>query len=92
MSKSKNKLSAQEQRDRTRLEQVVTQSIQAAQEQLLQIERSGIWRATHKNFEEYCFQRFGFDPFNLDAESLIQLADRASPNAASLMKSEDDEP
>jgi len=92
MSKSKNKLSAQEQRDRTRLEQVVTQSIQVAQEQLLEIERIGIWRSTHKSFEEYCFQRFGFDPFNLDAESLIQLVDRLSGDSASLMRSEDDEP
>ena len=88
MSESKNKLSAQEQRDRTRLEQVVSQSIHEAQQQLLEIERTGIWRSTHKTFEEYCFARFGFDLLNLDTESLLQLADKASPDAAPLMRSE----
>lgn len=76
MSKPKSKLSAQEQRDRTRLEEVVTQSIQSAQRELAEIERTGFWRSSHKTFEEYCFARFGFDPFNVDAEVLIELAGR----------------
>ncbi|MBW4639791.1 MAG: hypothetical protein KME05_16455 [Gloeocapsa sp. UFS-A4-WI-NPMV-4B04] len=90
MSKSKSKLSAQEQRDHPRLKQVVSQSIQAAQRELAEIERTGIWRSTHKTFEEYCFARFGFDLLNLDTESLLQLAGKASPDAAPLMRSEDE--
>lgn len=90
MNKPKSKLSAQEQRDRTRLEQVVSQRIHEAQQQLLEIERSGIWRSSHKSFEEYCLARFGFNPFELNAELLSELADKVSPNAASLMKSEDE--
>ena len=89
MSKS-NKLSFEEQADRTRLEQVVSQSIHEAQQQLLEIERTGIWRSTHKTFEEYCFARFGFDPFELNAELLSELADKVSPDATSLRRSEDE--
>lgn len=93
MSKQKAKLSVQEQRDRIRLEQTVFGSIQSAQRELAEIERTGIWCSSHKTFEEYCKQRFGFDPFNLDAESLIQLADcsdRASPNVAPESKLQED--
>ena len=78
MSKS-NKLSLEEQADRSHLEQTVLDSIQSAQRELLQIERTGAWRSSHKTFAEYCKQRFGFDPFELDAESLIQLSDRYHP-------------
>lgn len=91
MSKS-NKLSLEEQSDRNYLEQTVLDSIQSAQRELAEIEQTGFWRSSHKTFEEYCFARFGFDPLKLDAESLIQLADRASPDAASFRNSEDDEP
>ena len=89
MTKS-NKLSAQEGRDHTRLEQVVSQSIHEAQQQLLEIERTGLWRSTHKTFEEYCLARFGFNPFELNAELLSELADKVSPpDATSLRKSEE---
>lgn len=91
MSES-NKLSFEEQADRSHLEQTVLDSIQSAQRELLQIEQTGLWRSSHKTFEEYCFARFGFDPFNVDAEVLIELAYRASFDAASLMRSEEDEP
>ena len=79
MSKSKDRLSPQEQADRDRLEQIVAQSIQEAQEQLAEIERTGAWRSTHKTFGEYCKQRFGFDPFEPNTELLSQLADRYHP-------------
>lgn len=75
MSKS-NKLSFEEQSDRNHLEQTVLDSIQSAQRELLQIEQTGLWRSSHKTFEDYCKQRFGFDPFNVDAELLIELAGR----------------
>ena len=66
MSES-NKLFFEEQADRSHLEQTVLDSIQSAQQQLLEIERTGLWRSSHKTFVEYCFARFGFDPFNVDA-------------------------
>lgn len=78
MSKSTNKLSAIEQRDRTRLEQVVRDRIQEAQSELAKIERTGIWRSSHKTFEEYCFERFGFNPLELDVEALIRKLEKVS--------------
>lgn len=92
MSKSKTQLSSKEKRDRDRLEQIVSQSIQEAQRELAEIERIGLWRSSHETFEEYCFQRFGFNPLQLDAESLIQLVDRASPDNASELRRMEDEP
>jgi hypothetical protein len=78
MSKSTSKLSAIEQRDRTRLEQVVRDRIQEAQSELAKIERTGIWRSSHKTFEEYCFERFGFNSLDLDVEALIRKLEKAS--------------
>jgi hypothetical protein len=55
-----------------RLEQIVHQSIQKAQIELAQIERTGIWRSSHKTFEDYCFEKFGFNPLELNIEQLIR--------------------
>lgn len=68
----KNRLSAQEQRERTRLEQVVSDRICAAQTELAQIEKLGLWRSSHETFEEYCIERFGFNLIDLDVETLIR--------------------
>jgi hypothetical protein len=78
MSKSKNKLSAVEQRDHTRLEQIARDRIQEAQSELAKIERTGIWRSSHKTFEDYCFERFGFNPLDLDVEVIIRKLEKAS--------------
>ena len=68
----KNKLSAQEQRDRTRLEQVVSDRICAAQTELAQFEKLGLWRSSHVTFEKYCAERFSFNPIDLDVETLMR--------------------
>lgn len=73
MGKSKNQLSAIEQRDRTRLEQTLRQSIQEAQSELALVEKLGLWRRTHETFSEYCTQRFGFNPIDLDVETLLRF-------------------
>lgn len=72
MSKPKNKLSAVEQRDRLWLEQVARDRIQSAQMELAKIEKLGLWRSSHKTFDDYCFERFGFNPLELDIEELIR--------------------
>lgn len=72
MSKPKNKLSAVEQRDRLWLAQVARDRIQSAQMELAKIEKLGLWRSSHKTFEDYCFERFGFNPLKLDIEELIR--------------------
>jgi hypothetical protein len=72
MSKPKNKLSTIEQRDLVRLEQVARDRIQEAQSELAKIERTGIWRSSYKTFEDYCFEKFGFNPLELDIEELIR--------------------
>lgn len=81
MSKSK-KLSAIEQRDRQRLEKIARDCITEGLADLAKIEATGIWRETHETFDAYCFDRLGFNPFELDIESLIQLADKAKPSIA----------
>ena len=68
----KNRLSAQEQRERTRLEQVVSDRICAAQTELAQIDKLGLWRSSHETFEEYCTERFGFNPIDLDVETFLR--------------------
>jgi hypothetical protein len=73
MSKSKNKLSAVEQRDYTRLEKIARDCIQEAQSELVAVEKLGLWRSTHKTFGEYCTERFGFDPTQLNVESMIEI-------------------
>ncbi len=72
MSKQKNKLSTIEQRDLVRLEQVARDRIQSAQTELAKIEKLGLWRSSHKTFEDYCFEKFGFNPLELDIEELIR--------------------
>lgn len=73
MGKSKNQLSAIEQRDRTRLEQTLRQSIQEAQSELALVEKLGLWRRTPETFGEYCTQRFDFNPIDLDVETLLRF-------------------
>ena len=72
MNKTKDQLSVKEQRDRQRLEQVVRDRICAAQTELAQIEKLGLWHSSHKTFEDYCTERFGFNPLKLDVEKLIK--------------------
>lgn len=69
----KNRLSKEELRDRQRLEQVARDRIKAAQTELAKIERLGLWRSSHRTFEEYCTQRFGFNPLKLDVEALLRF-------------------
>ena len=78
----KNKLSAQEQRDRTRLEKLARDRIAEGLRDLAQIEATGIWRETHETFESYCKDKLGFNPLELDIESLIQLVDTTKSNIA----------
>ncbi|MGL4621486.1 MAG: hypothetical protein ACRCZS_20905 [Chroococcidiopsis sp.] len=77
MSKPKNRLSTIEQRDRTRLEQVARDRIKAAQSELAKIEKLGLWRSSHRTFGDYCQERFGFNPIDLDVESLMRLLESA---------------
>ena len=72
MSKLPAKLSAIEQSDCTRSEQTVRDRIQSALTELAKIEKLGLWRSSHKTFEDYCFERFGFNPLQLDIEKLIR--------------------
>ena len=72
MNKTKDQLSVKEKRDRTRLEQVGSDRICAAQTELAQIEKLGLWHSSHKTFENYCTERFGFNPLKLDVEELIK--------------------
>ncbi len=68
----KDKLSAQEQGDRTRLEKIVRDRIAEGLSDLAKIEATGLWRQTHKTFDAYCFDRLGFSRNQLDVETLLK--------------------
>ena len=57
---NQNKLSAQEQYDRTRLEKLACDLIAEGLRNLAEIEEIGLWRETYQTFDAYCFDRFGF--------------------------------
>lgn len=68
----KNKLSAQEQRDRTRLEKIVRLRLEEGLRDLDTIEQMGTWRETHKTFDAYCIDRLSFSRNQLDVETLLK--------------------
>lgn len=72
MSKPQAKLSAIEQSDRTRSEQTVRDRIQSALTELAKVKKLRLWRGSRKTFKDYCFERFGFNPLQLDIEKLIR--------------------
>lgn len=65
---NQNKLSAQEQYDRTRLEKLARDLIAEGLRNLAKIEEIGLWRETHQTFDAYCFDRFGFSRSQLIIE------------------------
>lgn len=71
MSKQ-NKLSAQEQRDRQRLEKLARDRIAEGLADLDAIEQMGTWRETHKTFDSYCIDRLGFSRSQLNIETLMR--------------------
>ncbi len=52
MSKQ-NKLSREEQKDLDRLVKTVNEAIETVQKDLLKLKEGGIWRSSHKTFEDY---------------------------------------
>lgn len=68
----KNRLSAQEQRDRIRLERIVRDRIAEGLADLDAIEQMGTWRQTHKTFDAYCIDRLGFSRSQLNVETLLR--------------------
>ncbi len=73
----KNKLSAQEQRDHTRLEKIVSDRIAEGLAELTKIEATGLWRETHETFDAYCIDRLGFSRSQLNIETLMRKFDAA---------------
>lgn len=67
----KNKLSAQEQRDRTRLENIARDRISEGLADLAKIEATGIWKETHKT-DAYCLDQLGFSRSQLNVETLFK--------------------
>lgn len=53
-------LSADEERERQRLELRVESAFYQAGKALAQLRDSKLYRSTHRTFEEYCHERFGF--------------------------------
>ena len=68
---NQNKLSAQEQRDRTRLEKLARARIAEGLRNLAKIEATGLWRKTHQTFDAYCLDRLGFSRSQLSIEVLV---------------------
>ncbi|WP_009630210.1 hypothetical protein [Synechocystis sp. PCC 7509] len=68
----KNRLSAQEQRDRTRLEKIVRDRIAEGLSDLAKIESMGTWRETHQTFDAFCIDRLGFSRSQLNIETLMR--------------------
>ena len=68
----KNKLSAQEQRDRQRLEKIARDRISEGLADLAKIEATGIWKETHKTFDAYCLDRLGFSRSQMNVETLFK--------------------
>jgi hypothetical protein len=68
----KNKLSAQEQRDRQRLEKIACDRIAEGLADLAKIKATGIWKETHKTFDAYCLDRLGFSRSQLNVETLFK--------------------
>jgi hypothetical protein len=54
-------LTQEEQRDRTRLEEKVETAFYEAGRALRELRDRRLYRSTHKTFEEYCKDRFGFE-------------------------------
>ncbi|MBD2441194.1 hypothetical protein [Nostoc sp. FACHB-110] len=54
-------LTQEEQRDRTRLEEKVETAFYEAGSALRELRSRRLYRSTHKTFEEYCKDRFGFE-------------------------------
>lgn len=77
MSKQ-NKLSREEQKDLDRLVKTVNEAIETVQKDLLKLKEGGIWRSSHKTFEDYCSEKFGFHPLELDVEGLIRKLEKVS--------------
>ncbi|MBA2750142.1 MAG: hypothetical protein H0U45_15800 [Tatlockia sp.] len=71
MNNSK-KSTAQELRDRIRLEKIVSDRIAEGLADLAKIEATGIWKETHKTFDAYCIERLGFSRSQLNIETLMR--------------------
>ncbi len=68
----KNKLSAQEQRDRQRLENIARDRIAEGLRDLDAIEQMGTWKRTHQTFDAYCLDQLGFSRSQLNVETLFK--------------------
>ena len=55
-----NELSTEEQSDRDRLELTIERAFYEAGKALKEISNRRLFRSTHKTFDEYCRERFGF--------------------------------
>ncbi len=53
-------LSPEEESDRQRLELKVERAFYESGKALVELRSRRLYRSTHKSFEEYCFERFGF--------------------------------
>jgi hypothetical protein len=80
-----DELSLEEQRDRLHLERVIERSFYQAGIALKQLRDRRLYRSTHKTFEEYCNDRFGYSsrrqPYLLiEAAAVVDnLRDKCDP-------------
>ncbi|WP_375507104.1 hypothetical protein [uncultured Nostoc sp.] len=70
-------LTQEEQSDRLHLERQVEKAFYLAGKALTQLQDRKLYRSTHKTFEEYCRERFGFErryPYRLIESTVVVRA------------------
>ncbi|MEO1763657.1 MAG: hypothetical protein AAFR83_17205 [Cyanobacteria bacterium J06629_18] len=79
-----NRLIFEEERDRLNLEKRVERAFYQAGKALKELHSRKLYRSTHKNFEEYCKDRFGFERRHscrlIEAASVIDNLIAMCPN------------